>query len=239
MRIRTKSALLVLGMAALAGLLAGLWLLLPNSPRSESTARAQEIVEHSCSQANTAHSYDVTTRALQFEDDVLITAGTIETRVSGNDHDVVISYDDGAIWELVHVDSVTYIRDRPGPWRIPSGPGWESAYIFISPGALCPQLEGSIARVGEEMVESTSTIHFSESRTTNYGPLGSTDDYSGPTTAETWDFWIDSETQGLLQMKQVHDTPASDWYPADYRAELTSQISGVNEPNIITAPDVS
>lgn len=39
-------------------------------------------------------------------------------------------------------------------------------------------------------------------------------------------------------MKQVHDTPASEWYSARTRAELTSQISGVNEPNIITAPNL-
>ena len=50
----------------------------------------------------------------------------------------------------------------------------------------------------------------------------------------TYDIWVDSSGQ-LVQAQQVMDFEATESYPRT-RATFRSTISGVGEPNVITAP---
>ena len=110
----------------------------------------------------------------------------------------------------------------------------------ISDGnAVCPEL-ANVTRVGEEMLDSTPTERFRLTESSNLGPVGNVDDSSsagstGNTLDRTWDLWVGPKGH-LLQTELIGVYPAVDDQP-EIRVEVTSVISGVGEPNVITAPN--
>lgn len=205
----------------------------PEPPSDTSAASAQEIVVDLCSQPVEVRSFDTTTRTISFEDDVLVDAGTIQTRVSGGDYHMVITFDDGAVGEVAHVDGVGYYREHPGDWMLQQGQATYS--LVISPEFVCPNIEDTATRIGEEIIGSIPTTRFSDDGPKIYYLPGTFDDPTQPKMSIKRDLWIDAKGQ-LVQFKQVFDTPAGDWYPAHQRIEFTSKVSDVGEPNVIEVP---
>ncbi len=213
----------------------------PEPPSDTSVASTQEIVVDLCSQPAEIRSFDVTTRTLSFENDVLVDALTVHTQISGHDYHVVITPDDGDVGEIMHVDGLLYSRESNTDWAFVDDRLY-GAFLFISNESVCPNIEGTAAssisftKVGDEIIDSILTTHFSDSGPKLYY-IATPDPSQHPTTAETRDYWINPNGQ-LVQFKQVYDTPAGDWYPAHQRNEFTSKVYDVGEPNVIAEPEV-
>lgn len=200
---------------------------------------AQEIVESSCAQAEAIESHDLTGPVVGYENGVKVIDGMLELRTSGDDfHSITTSSNSDEFAELIQVDGTVYYRDNLSPWRVMSITNIQHSFPY-SLDSLCPDL-GPVARVGEETIDSIPVTHFESSKITNYGILGNVDDVSSPSelvVTDEWDIWID-DTGQMVQFTHTVSSPKTHNSP-DESSEVTLKISGVGEPNIITAPEVS
>ena len=165
-----------------------------------------------------------------------------DIRVSGEDYHMRVSQmeEGGTITEFLGVNGVTYGRTE--------GVGWERleqhfslrSFIKIHPidgsSALCPEINSAV-EIGEDIVEESLTNRYRiiEQSAGNLGPVANVDgSLTGPLVSRTWDIWVQPDGR-LVQTKLVADYAATANYAA-FQAEVTTIISGIGEPNTITAP---
>ena len=204
---------------------------------------AQDIVENACSRTEGSGSFDI--RAIGTTPDQ---RAEYNIRVSGEDfHMTMIVEENGEVvlnLEFVMVNGIEYGREVGGEWENLGHTDFDyRGFLYPIPvggegNAICPEL-GSVARVGEEMLESASVERFRLAESINLGPIGNVDDLSTAdyTNTITLDLWVDSTGQ-LVQTESILTVPAVGDQPGG-SIEVLSVISGVGEPNVITAPDIA
>ena len=138
--------------------------------------------------------------------------------------------------EVISVDGIVYHRAPGEQWKLgdpqpkrkmniahmlSGGVGAAPTVKVKSDNPLCPEI-GPVARVDEEMVNEIGTDHY---RLTEIGADDGLLDI-------TWDYWVNDDGQ-LLKTQQLitltGNTEAG-------QVAITTEISGVGEPNTITAP---
>lgn len=165
-----------------------------------------------------------------------------DIRVSGEDYHIRLTMleQDGAVVEFVGVDGVNYVYGE-SQWG--SLDQYYPLYAFHSPHPIegeflvCPDLEiGSAIRIGSELLNDQQVNHFRIDEGSDIGSIADIEDIQS--TADlvnrTWDIWVDSNGQ-LVRTTLVADYAETPDYAA-FRLEVQSTISGVGEPNVITAP---
>ena len=204
---------------------------------------AQEIVEESCSRMDAVNDFDVTTQVSSYEpgDPPVLLKGVINAEVSGDDFRAVMTLSsEGTVLGTIEVRRVndnSYYRENDGPWRTDI-PATGSDFPY-SRDSLCPDL-GEVAQVGEETIDGVPVNRYFFSVDQDLGPVGNVDDSGSPDntvgTDENWDVWVD-DTGVLVQTKQsilIH----ADGGGLEGSSEFVSKVSGIDEPNVITAPDI-
>ena len=179
-----------------------------------------------CADAPNRDSYDVA--AVSTTPD---THWVSDIRVSGEDYHLKVNMvePEGIVGEFIRVGGVFYGRE--------DGLEWErldqsfSLSTFYSPHPIkgefvvCPNLEWpSLTLVAEEMIDEQLVEHYRIEIMQRQVQV----------IDRTYDIWVDSNGQ-LVQAQQIMDFEATEFYPAT-RAVFRSTISGVGEPNVITAP---
>ena len=231
-----------------------LWQLFDNGKPVE----AHEIIRDSRRKTLNLHSYDVTTTISHG-----ISKQVYSARISGSDYHATVSYDWGGsegtilIAESMRVDGINFGR-RWGPsgrereWQhlsdsftafdaetnITETPAAQILIRQCSGADLADRLE-EVSRMEEETLGSFEVERFRGTYTLRYSDLGTSDD-SGESDiigVGVWDFWIDSNGLMIQTRQALMDPEAEDDSESEQITTL-SIISGVREPNKITAPEV-
>ena len=165
-----------------------------------------------------------------------------DIRVSGEDYHIKLTMleQDGAVNEFMGVNGVNYVYGE-GQWGslgqyFPLS-AFHSPHPIESEFVVCPDLTiGSLTRVGAESLNDQPVDHFRIDEGSDIGPVANIG--GAPSQADvvdrTWDIWVDSNGQ-LVQTALVADYAKTPDYAA-FQVDIQSTISGVGEPNIITAP---
>ena len=209
--------------------------------RDSSGIGTQTVAKDACDKTNTQEPFDFRT--------VVTTPyqeATYNARVSGEDFHLTATMKSGHVVEAIRVDGRGYSRENGGEWGTENLPSISVLHGLIhhirGGNVVCPQLRPE-AKVGDEVLGATSTARFRFSQSSVIGPVGVLDTGSPPVAVASGDvvaksiyeLWVDS-TGRLLQTKIVATFKAGDNQPEENRGEMTSIISGVGEPNVITAP---
>ena len=217
----------------------------PTTPaNSESSAGAQPLpipvdteTDRGCEQTTDNISYDImsiaTTPDLHWIYDI---------RVSGEDYHIRLTMVDqeGTVNEFIGFNGVNYVHAE-GQWGALDQYSPLSTFHSLHPitggSVVCPNLDlGAVTRVGEGMLESRKVEHFRLAEGSNIGPVANIGGALSVVDVleRTWDIWVDSNGQ-LVQTDLTADYAATADYPQT-RVTVRSIISGVGEPNVITAP---
>lgn len=225
------------------------------------TVNAQEAIGKACEDLAAAGSYDATVRLAgqnseydEYNDTVIV----IEANVSGADHQGTLTVTEGEgvgdYAKYVFVDGTYYYRDyTPGQsqqWSTDEGSPLIGVipFSFLGANPACPDVEALTEKewkaynaLGEEQVDGVTTQHFADS-----GPLGAVGVVDGSMPVGTIEhdyrhhFWIDnagSLVQAKVEILTLFQT-VEGASPQEVRGEFLISISGVGEPNVITAPTV-
>ena len=179
-----------------------------------------------CADAPNRDSYDVAA--------VSTAPGTrwvYDIRVSGEDYHLKVNMiePEGIVVEFIGVDGSHYGRTDSLDWekldmRFPLSNVY-SPHPIKGELIVCPNLDWpSLTLIGEETLNEQLVEHFRIEIMQHQIQV----------VDRTYDIWVDSSGQ-LVQAQQIMDFEATEFYPAS-RAVFRSTISGVGEPNVITAP---
>ena len=245
------NSLLVLAGALLAALLFWtMWSLVSTGKGPTPAVSAQELLFTACERtAETDFDFVTTIHGNQNLgiDDELVTI-TYDAQVSGEDFYLAIS-DGERAQEVMMVDGAVYYKDPGGAWTLAESQskmdittmlsGYEGQPPSVeveSDNPLCPEI-GPVARVGEETVSEVSADHYRLTDTgvgAPDGPTGQVDENTYITKGLdiTWDYWLNEDGQ-ILKIQEVitltGDTDAG-------QVEVTTEVSGIGDPNVITVP---
>ena len=179
-----------------------------------------------CADAPNRDSYDVA--AVSTTPD---THWIYDLRVSGEDYHLKVNMvePEGIVGEFIGVSGAFYGREDGLEWE-----RLDQSFLlstFYSPHPIkgefvvCPNLDWpSLTLVGEEMLDEQLVERYRIEMAQRQVQV----------IDRTYDIWVDSNGQ-LVQAQQIMDFEATEFYPAT-RAVFRSTISGVGEPNVITAP---
>lgn len=258
--ISEKRSALALAALAVALAVTAAWWFSVRAPVP--TGSAQEAIGKACEDLTAAGTYDATVRISgenskfgEYNNTVIV----IETNVSGADHQGTLTVTEGEgvgdYAKYVFVDGTYYYRDytpgQPQEWSIDEG----SPIIgvvplsFLGANPICPDVEALTDRewaaynaLGEEQVNGVGAQHFADSDP--LGPVGAVEG-SMPLGTIKHDyrhhFWIDNagslvqaKVEFLTLFQSVEGAP-----PQEAKGDYLFTISGVGEPNVITAPMLS
>ena len=191
-----------------------------------------------CARNPNAGSYDVASTAVAPHLHV-----TYDIRVSGDDYHLVLTAKKGMpSGEAIGKNGISYEREFGGEWRM--SPQYFPLRLLHSPHPIegdfvvCPDLGlAALTRVGEETLGATKTDHFRLTEGSGVGPVtnvGAPAASASGIPDRTWDIWVDPNGE-LIQTRLIADYGETPDYAA-FRVDIQSTISGVGEPNIITAP---
>ena len=179
-----------------------------------------------CADAPNRDSYDVA--AVSTTPD---THWISDIRVSGEDYHLIVNMvePEGIVSEFIGVGGAFYGRIDSLEWeRLDQSFSLSTLYSphpIKGEFVVCPNLDWpSLTLVGEEMLDGQLVEHFRIEMMQRQVQV----------IDRTYDIWVDSNGQ-LVQAQQIMDFEATEFYPAT-RAVFRSTISGVGEPNVITAP---
>jgi hypothetical protein len=165
-----------------------------------------------------------------------------DIQVSGEDIHIRFvgeEYPDVALIENVHLDGVAYGRLGDNDWvEVALDPDFRSTWI-LHPYSLCPDLS-EFKLVGEEETGGTSLKHFQNSGPLLFGMFGMVGQLMGADILDhtIWNFWVNSHGQ-LVRGESVTVTHFGDQGLPKITVEHFFVISGVGEPNKLTAPAVT
>ena len=179
-----------------------------------------------CADAPNRDSYDIA--AVSTTPD---THWISDIRVSGEDYHLVVNMvePEGIVSEFIGVGGAFYGRIDSLEWeRLDQSFSLSTLYSphpIKGEFVVCPNLDWpSLTLVGEEMLDGQLVEHFRIEMMQRQVQV----------IDRTYDIWVDSNGQ-LVQAQQIMDFEATEFYPAT-RAVFRSTISGVGEPNVISAP---
>ena len=211
------------------------------SPASE-VATTQDVVKDACAKATGSGNFDIV-QVVTGETTGQEKPDSVEWRLSVSGLDFHLS-GQGSMGrgpldtEMVYADGVGYARDVERPWYLDESvtPRIVAIFFDLRPTAdgwsLCPELEG-ISKVGIETLQGVETTRYAISHKIDLLP----EENEVYIATYTWDWWVD-QTGLLVQMKASEIYPPADIAEGG-RVYSVSRISGVGEPNTITAPVVS
>ncbi len=179
-----------------------------------------------CADAPNRDSYDVA--AVSTAPD---TRWVYDIRVSGEDYHLTVNMiePEGIVGEFIGIGGAYYGRTDGLEWekldmRFPLSRVY-SPHPIKGEFVVCPNLDWpSLTLIGEETLNEQLVEHFRIEIMQHQVQV----------VDRTYDIWVDSSGQ-LVQAQQIMDFEATEFYPAS-RAVFRSTISGVGEPNVITAP---
>ena len=190
-----------------------------------------------CARNPNVGSYDVASTAVAPHVHV-----TYDIRVSGDDYHLVLTAKKGMpSGEAIGKNGISYEREFGGEWR--QSLRYFPLRLLHLPHPIegdfivCPNLGlAALTRVGEETLGVTQVERF---RLTEGDPVGPVTNVGAPASAadpvdRTWDIWVNSNGE-LVQTRLIADYVESPDYAA-FQVETQSTISGIGEPNVITAP---
>ena len=154
-----------------------------------------------------------------------------DIRVSGEDYHLIVNMvePEGIVSEFIGVGGAFYGRIGSLEWeRLDQSFSLSTLYSphpIKGEFVVCPNLDWpSLMLVGEEALDGQLVEHFRIEMMQRQVQV----------IDRTYDIWVDSNGQ-LVQAQQIMDFEATEFYPAT-RAVFRSTISGVGEPNVISAP---
>ena len=167
---------------------------------------------------------------------------TDEIKVSGEDIHMISNRHGGGVREHIVKDGVFYTKPPGGTWEYPPSDGYGIDYIYslintrpsyakeTSAHILCDREGADKARIGhyvEEMIVGPEHI---------IGNLQLPPEQIAeiPDTQITWEYWIGEDGKIQKSRQRYATIGREDWRVR----ETTAEISGVGEPNVITAPVV-
>ena len=235
-RLWPRAILTVLVLAAMGGVV--LWWAFFQGDGSE--INAQELFESACNQSQ-ADSFDLTvTRTSSWHDSDEIKQGASEVvQISGDDFHIKL--DRGS--EYMEVDGKGYYRSPTDPiypkwYLLPYYETWWPLQTHPYGGSLsdlCPEL-GPVANVGRDSVGSVDTQHLEATLTYEDKDLihvneEGEEELFDRTLTVNWEFWVDDGGMLVQTLSERDLQTYSEW--------TLTKISGVGEPNVITAPATS
>ena len=139
--------------------------------------------------------------------------------------------------ELMEVGGTIYSKEEEGEWVVldEAPVALDADYRFVT---LCPRVHGSLSEE-VEVIGSTPTRSFNIYRNVLADPADSRSQITA-----TFTYWID-DTGRLVQLHRIHrypkiEDPTSPIYRYDVGTlEENWLVTGVGEPNVITAPAIS
>ena len=240
MNIKTASAFLlgvaVIGMAGLV-----VWFVSRDAP----PVSAQEVVERACEGTAGFGSYDLIS-TMKIEEDGVPIEGTMTVKVSveGKDFQAETTYPDGSRREGIRVDDVDYERPHA------LGDGWAvskakfadvTAYLgHLGSSPACPELTNVTRKEEEELDGVKVTVYTAiDAAGLDKAALEKMDtSFDGERHAKAHKYWIDGSEMMVQYWEDRYTLSQYDGSRALLRFTFTTKISGVGEPNIITAPVV-
>ena len=217
----------------------------PDGPRQHRgpLASAQELSQ-ACEKATASSHFDLVRNVTNKPSDgEAFDRSESILRAAGADYHWTMQSYDGVKHEDIYVGGVSYRRGGSGPWVEGKDPRYEGlgnsfGVDFTAQGwSLCPHLEvsedkGWVKKVGEENLDGVTTTVY----TTGNDVVAPTIMDANFTINVTLHFWVDGTGQ-LVQYREIQTHPPS---PADswpgVVATTVTKVSGVGEPNTITAP---
>ena len=139
--------------------------------------------------------------------------------------------------ELMEVGGTIYSKEEEGEWVVldEAPAALDTDYRLVT---LCPRVHGSLSEE-VEVIDSTPTRSFNIQRNILADPTDSRSQITA-----TFTYWID-DTGRLVQLHRIHrypkiDDPTNPIYRYDGGTlEENWLVTGVGEPNVITAPATS
>ena len=241
-RVAITSLLVLAGALLVALLFWAMWGLVSIGKGQAPQVSAQELLFNAC-ERTAETDFDVLMTIHGGFDDTITTV-TYDVQVSGEDIYMQVTVGE-LMGEILYVDGVRYVREPGGAWVVePRGRASVSGMLggFESPlesdNSLCPEI-GPGARVGEKTVSEVGEDHYRLTATgvgAPDGPTGRVDEntYISPGQDMTWDYWLNEDGQLLKMQQLITLTGKTD----AGQVAITTVISGVGEPNTITAPVV-
>ena len=178
----------------------------------------------------------------------------VKASFAGPDYHLVITASDGTgpIWyqESMRVDGKYYTRKSEtlgeGKWEIERH--WRGARAFLAnligipelsaASVRCPELKNMV-KIGQETIDGATMTRYQ--RTFSYDFAKDFAEEVRPqgdhVVFYTLDYWADSEGQ-LTRVKATQSYPPQEPGGQRYLQEQVTKISGIGEPNVITAPVV-
>lgn len=148
---------------------------------------------------------------------------------------------EGITTEFIGVNGMLYGREDEGLWEEVNL--YSPLEIFHSPHPIegefvvCPNLENqALALVGSELLNGQEVDHFRIGEELNLKPITDPGDIRSDADVinRIGDIWVDANGQ-LVRTTLIADYAETPDYAA-FRVDIQSTISGVGEPNVITAP---
>ncbi len=199
-----------------------------------------QVVADACTKTTSATHIDLSTTHIGKS----LTGGGADStaeakiRIAGPDFHYAAQTSDGQPFttaEAIYLDGVVYGRVEDGPWEVAHDIDSKNLARMLSlqPAAdgswdLCPQVT-NIEKLGPEMLDGVATTHY-KSVSEEFTKAGKDDVYIGVTLR----YWLNEE--GLLVQFQMD----VEHHHGDQAVlnRTTTKVSGVGEPNVITAPTV-
>ena len=229
-----RREVLVPAVLLLVGALAAIWWFVAVRDQG-----ADELLYGACQDISAEESYDLTTSIVgpwSFTPEI-ITTYIAQVRVSGDDYHLTMTHDDPKNnYEIIVLDDIEYIREREGqflrgddlPFPLDSRPFMRSLLNIDNtdgPISLCPPENADI--MGQTEHEGIPVLHLR---------LVKTGDALMNTafTRQQLDYWVGPEGR-LVKTRQVLTYDVSPEIKLS-TFEFFATVSGVGEPNVITAP---
>ncbi len=205
---------------------------------SDTADVSAQVVADACTKTTSATHIDLSTTHIGKS----LTGGgedstaEVKVRLAGPDFHYAGQSSDGQPFttaEAIYLDGVGYGRVEDGPWEVAHDIDAKNLARMLSlqPAAdgswsLCPQVT-NIEKVGPETLDGVATTHYT-ALDEEFTKSGKTDVYIGV----TLHYWLDEEgllVQFQMDVEHQHGDQA-------VLNRTTTKVSGVGEPNVITAP---
>ena len=212
---------------------------------SRSGGSSAEIQYTTCTMTQDEHDFDVKATVTGPDWGKLpIVKYTSDIRVSGNDiHMVDLMEGASAPREHIVKDGTYYTKPPGGVWEPPPGDVYDIRYVDklvnsrplfmweVSEHILCDREGPNRAKIGRYQEEMIMGPEYAVGPNNELG-LSPEELAEIPDTLITWEFWVGSDGK-IEKNKQTYAVVGGeDWE----MRQTTAEISGVGEPNTITAP---
>ena len=226
--------------AALAPAAAIVWVALLDTPQ----ASAQEVVEGACNQMNGVDSFDLYSVKKASLDGVPWEGTLVQkARISGADYHSQYTVEaTGDTDEIIRVGGKGYYRSNDNAWQVSDGPLQDTTSHLAALGVtpICPDLS-KVTWKGEEELNGVKVDRYisGSAMAEEVAALNDVDSaFRGEKRIAVHDYWVDERGQLVKHRLEAHTLAQYDYGRGISVVTAETTFSGVEEPNIITAPVV-